>query len=820
MKFKSIFNRQDIKFMDRTDIIETVKLEYQHLSFENNYYKVLSIYGMGGIGKSRLLSEIKKILDERMKAEHTNITILNLSLEIADSTILLNAIVHLRGQIPYACPLFDYAFFAYWNRVQVTKLNEDYFKTVKSQWFEYLKDFGALISIPLSGFQEFVNIPLDKMAEIAEKTFQKVKTTYYSHIFNGRMLEISSLTAKELYSSLGGLLGMEINRLYHNKKLIIIVDAYKQFSDTTVKDWLLDLVESSYTGLFIIAGREKIRFPFLKKNELISYELKELPEEEASKLLLESIPGIDTNSVRNIVSISDGIPIYLELAINTYQSTDMLHSPHKAEMIFYKDKNEIIDRFFSHLPENEREFMLGLSFVQVFDREIFLMLLSLFPTTTCLAYDDIHSLSLVTNIENEENLYKIHNVIHNNVIHILPYDTRYDIFQKYLNHIASRTIFGASDNQIIILYKHLIQLIIDNEFNLQTNDTERLLDIFFTIKQTRIVIMPVEISDFSKYEPLKDVYWFTKAISEERADTKVRVSYLEKIDSSNNYLGKHNKSLQIISGYLNQWLGDGTILVSNLQNIIPTLKSTEIREWYYAQAIIFMADHHTIIGNFKQAKAILEPFQEEIRNYPEQENSIFQSLRHMGHMYRFNLLFDDAKRYYLATQDTNHKYKNSIQEVYIRTNLCETDCYLLPDFLYKENCFSGLKLAKTLDDAKSMAKIYYSMAIAYIHLKKYKLARKYIHKSLYYSKKDGYELGLLSPMLAELYLQYALGQPLQVTNFRLLLDKVKVYQFLWLPVAIMQNDDFRINEIHSQFEWIDFDQTLKTYNKFFTLIES
>ncbi len=112
---------------------------------------------------------------------------------------------------------------------------------------------------------------------------------------------------------------------------------------------------------------------------------------------------IDINSVRNIVSISEGIPIYLELAINTYQNTDMFHIPYKAEMLFYKDKSEIIDQFFSHLPENEREFMLGLSFVQVFDREIFLMLLSLFPITTCLAYDDIHSLSLVTNIENEEN---------------------------------------------------------------------------------------------------------------------------------------------------------------------------------------------------------------------------------------------------------------------------------------------------------------------------------------------------------------------------------------------------------------------------------
>ncbi|MCC8137675.1 MAG: hypothetical protein LIO76_06350 [Clostridiales bacterium] len=379
------------------------------------------------------------------------------------------------------------------------------------------------------------------------------------------------------------------------------------------------------------------------------------------------------------------------------------------------------------------------------------MLLSLFPITTCLAYDDIHSLSLVTNIENAENLYKIHNVIHNNVVHILPYDARYDIFQKYLNHIASRTIFGASDNQIIILYKHLIQLIIDNEFNLQINDTELLLDIFFTIKQTQVVIMPVDISEFSKYEPLKDIYWLTKAISEERADTKVRVSYLEKIDSSNNYLGKHNKSLQIISGYLNQWLGDDTILVSNLQNIIPTLKSTEIREWYFAQALIFMADHHTIIGNFKQAIAILEPFQKDIRNYPEQENSIFQSLRHMGHIYRFNLCFDDAKSFYLATQDNNHKYKNSIQEVYIRTNLCETDCYLLPELLYKENCFPGLKLAKALDDAKSIAKIYYSMAIACIHFKKYKLVRKYIHKSLYYNKKDGYELGLLSPMLVQCF---------------------------------------------------------------------
>ena len=145
--FDEFFSKTDIDFIDRDDLIEIVKSEYCHMLSEKGYFKVFSIYGMGGIGKSRFLSESKTILDKIFSSDSRKV-ILYLSLEISDSTIFLNALVQLRKQIREICPLFDYALLTYWKRTQINKLDDDFMDTLKKQWFESAHLLGALFSYP------------------------------------------------------------------------------------------------------------------------------------------------------------------------------------------------------------------------------------------------------------------------------------------------------------------------------------------------------------------------------------------------------------------------------------------------------------------------------------------------------------------------------------------------------------------------------------------------------------------------------------------------------------------------------------------------
>lgn len=814
MSFQDILDKVDIKFIDRNDITDFVKTEYYHMISEKGYYKIFSVYGMGGMGKSRLLMELKSVLEKTFSAD-CDLEVFYLSLEIVNSDNYLNALIKLREQIKCACPLFDYSLLSYWRYSQITKLDESFLKTVKRQWFDIAKDLGSMVSYPLS---QFLSLPIDTCMSIMEKGVYACKMKYYESYFNEKIKDISTFTENELRECLGAFLGMELNRLYHKKHLFVMIDAYEQYQSSEFVDWLDDLIEQSATGLFIISSREQIKVSSRIKKYFYSKELGPLPKTLVSELLKNSIPVIDDSTINHIINVTECVPIYLSLAIKTYHNLCKNHLPFDEITFFmYKSKDELILKFFNHLKPGEQEFMLALSFVQIFDQNIFEMLLSIVPSTSILAFNEIRSLSLVSNITNDSSFYKVHNVINTNVNKIIDYDTRYYIFRKYLNHIASKTIPLASDIQKIILYKHILLMVMKNEFILKKDEMELLLDIFFQLKQTLRIVLPNGIDGLENYMPLKNFYHFTRAVSDERQDTLIRLKWLEQIDFGKNDFGKHNKSLRIINGYLRQWNGDDKILIRYLSEAYPALQKKEIREWYYAQTVIFWADHLTITGKFRSAEKALNQFYNDIKDYSDQENSIFQTARHLGHVYRFNFSTRMANKMYLSTRTKDNQFANHIQKIYIYTNLCETNCYLQP-LKVNQYCYSGLRLAKTLNDSKSLAKIYYSMAIASIHAQKYKRARKYINKSMYYDKKDGYELGLLFPMLANLFLRYSVGKPLETMAFEHLLKRVQVYGFLRLALAVMNNDRKQIKQIQSQYEWLNFKETVKILRKFLTII--
>lgn len=813
MSFKNIINKQELRFVDRKKIISNTKTYYQTMMREKPFFQILSISGMGGIGKSRLLNELKFILEKTYCNDDKQV-ILYVTLEIVSSDYFLNSLIKLRSQINEVCPLFDYSFLTYWKRTQISKLDESFMNVFKRQWITAAKWLGSMFSIPV----KIANLSLETILDFLEKSFDFIKERYYAAFFNSHSKNISEYSSDELKECLAGFLGMDINRIFYEKNLCIFIDSYERYPSSHYVDWLMDLMEQAHTGLFIVSGREKISFPNEIKKYVIQESLNTLPEDHAQILLKEYIPNITETALQHILKITDGLPIYLNLAINTYKNLCVSDEKFNEYSFFmYKSKEDITKKFFNHLKPSHQEFLLPLSFLQLFDQEIYYYITTLCPNSSIVDYNDFQLLSIISNIENDNDFYKVHDVLNSNVIEILDFKTRYFLFHKYIEHIVAKTILYATDTQKIILYKHIVNMIVKNKFILQQDDTELLLDLFFSLKQTLHTILPTGILELDTYEPLKEVNYFTKAIANEREDTLKRLEYLKHIDFKNNMFGKHRKSLQIIYGFLTQWSGNDQPLVKYLSSAYPLLNDTEIREWYYAQTVIFWADHLTLIGKFKKAKQVLDLFKKQLKNFPDQENSIFQTIRHTGHLFRFNMFLEDANREYFSTMDEFQHFKNIYQEIYIVTNICETSCYLQPELVFK-HCHNGLKIGKNLKDLKSRAKIYYSMGIANIHRKKYKRAKKYIRNSIYLNILDGYELGIISSMLAQLYLQFATGKPLNSNSYEQFLTQKNVYGFQILPILLIEKNETRIKSLSSRYDWLNFEKTIKTYQKFFTAI--
>lgn len=684
----------------------------------------------------------------------------------------------------------------------------------KLQWADAAKWIGGMFSISI----KITSLSLETILEFLEKSFICIKDKYYASFFKKHSQSISDYSTEELKECLAGFLGMDINRIFCEKNLCIFIDAYERYPSSEYVDWLMDLIEQAHTGLFIVSGREKITYPNEIKKYVVAETLKVLPPQNAEVLLKEYIPDITELNIQHILDITEGLPIYLSLAISTYKNVYENGEKFDENTFFmYKNKEDITKKFFNHLKPAHQEFLLPLSFLQLFDQEIYYYIITLCPKSSVVDYNDFQLLSIISNMENDNDFYKVHDVLNTNVIEILDLKTRIFLFHSYLQHIVSKTILYATDTQKIILYKHIINMIIKNHFTLKQDDTELLLDLFFSLKQTLHTLLPSGIPGLDTYEPLMEINYFTKAVANEREGTVKRLEYLCHIDFNHNMFGKHQKSLNIIYGFLTLWNGNDHPLVQYLTLAYPLLNDSEIREWYYAQTVIFWADHLTIIGKFKEAKQVLQLFQKKLLNFPEQENSIFQTIRHMGHLFRFNMFLEDANREYFSTMDEFKQFKNVYQEIYIITNICETHCYLNPEIVF-EYCHRGLKLGKNLNDLKSRAKIYYSMGIANIHKKRYKRSKKYIRKSMYLNIYDGYELGILSSLLSFIYLQFATGQPLSTQSYEKLLSKLNVYNFQMLPLAIIKNDSVKINSISRQYEWLNFNKTVKTYKDFLSII--
>lgn len=775
---------QCISFTDRKNEIKIIYNNLNSLLCDHFYFKVLSFYGIGGIGKSRFV----EFAINSANISHQKLTYLKINLEIVKSDNILNAIFGLRKQIPTTCPCFDYAILNFWNRYSPNELYTDFSKTIIEQC---LSSFSDKSDFSLKGVS---------ILPLLNNIISGIRGVYLDSVFSS---EIENLTYSEFIRKLPEFLGVDIRNKFFDNYLLVFIDAYEQYD----VNWIEKLIDSVNYGVYIITSREKLTWTTLKVSQ---YQIKELPEEDTKDLLAKyHIMGEQCN---NIIAITECVPIYVELAINA------LKKDVNENNYLFKDRNDIINQFFNHLSKEHQEILIVLSLVQIFNEEIFEKLAKeLNIHFSILNYYEIENLSIVQSVSGFDDFFKIHDVVAFNIMKTYNYKYRFKVFEKYIK------VLGQSDFtkiQYIMLYKHVLNLFIQNDFSLEKKICEQILDLFFIAKGTLLPIEYESIEHFKTNGELSPIYYFTKAIYEERANSSIRLEWLNYIVDKKNIFGKHFKSFNILHGYLVGLIGNQSELISTLNTIDSTLLPSEINEWYYGQTKIFLGDYYVTQGKFITAKEILEKFQLELCNQESPINNyLFQVNRHIGHLKRFNMFCDEAKEQYRKALNVVG-LPSELQKMYIFTNFCETDC-LFDYECIKNNFSTDLKLCKKNHDLKSMAKIYCSLALVHIKDKKYKAARKCIKKSMFLNKTDGYQSGIMYSFLYQLYLEKKINNEFSKNTllcFEKQLARINRYGYMRLPIYILNNDNDSIIKISKQFEWLNFERTLAEYKRFFSEI--
>ncbi len=165
-------------------------------------------------------------------------------------------------------------------------------------------------------------------------------------------------------------------------------------------------------------------------------------------------------------------------------------------------------------------------------------------------------------------------------------------------------------------------------------------------------------------------------------------------------------------------------------------------------------------------------------------------------------------------------HENTIFREYLTANCCETECYF-PSQNFIRNVSIQLDSMTTPYNVKNKAKILYSLAIANTVKKHYQSAEKCIGQSLEINHADGYISGELFAYMAQAYLDYSQKGAVTVqtlNEIKVRLEKNEVYRFFQLPLALMANDESKVERIAIAYEWLDFEQTVEKYRQFFMLL--
>lgn len=803
------------EFIDREQIIHYTMGEVNK-SLTSQYFNVINIHGFGGLGKTSLLHELKIKINKK----YPNVKIIDVSFEMSDKTVISD-LCKIRKQLNFFCPHFDYAFLKYWDRNGYTELKGTIFTTIEQRFFE---NFSSVVS-NMPGIDKCKNLSKFGIPYVSEllKCFDFITNSLSKLKYKEFIQYISNLEDKALLPELPKYLGEDIYNNMSGSSTIFLFDAYVQSMPySRSSEWLLDLIKCAGTGLYVVTSREKLLWEDPKVN-IQNKNLEVFPNEVAEKYLSKYIE--DKELIDAIIKFTGCIPIYVDLALDVY-STNSNNKELLKEAMF-KDRNELVKTFIDHLNEGVREAILSLSIVRIFNEMIFDQLVhDLSLKISNLNYKEVINTSLINYTTQSTNLTKIHDVFCNNVDTLVSFDNKIKILKAYTDVISTRCMYDkdkeTSVEDITVLFNTILALEIklSKDGKISTSIIENTITIFLELTGVCLNFSVPEVTEEIKDDTVSDMLYFFNGFIERRNSTKKSIRLLESVKFPEKF-GKHESSYNITYHYNLSLTGKYSKLKEFLFKENKALKEKDKGTWYYIKLKSYIADYDTMDGKFIRAMNTLNEMNEYVKeDIVYKINDKIHWYRYIGHIYRFNMMQEDAVENYSAI--LKESYCTNSQRAHLNTNICESLCYTDPVEvikLFNEN----VNYIKEFKQTKDLGKIYYSKAIAETLLKNYEEAQENINTSIKINSDDGYDSGCLFAYMAQACLDYAkegFVSSSTLKNITELINNNGVYKFFMLPIAIMQGDQYKISEIEKSFEWLDFKDTLTRYNNFLSKLKS
>lgn len=335
------------------------------------FMQVLAYYGIGGVGKTKLLHKIATELDEKIANNARHIYF-----DFNDSQNPIEALFSIKNilikKYKFEFPLFELGQYAL-----AQKNGQDMKAPEAKSFLDKSPSLGILLDVA----------EILPVADLCAKLIKAVDSSvsFISNIVKKHKISvqaINTLEPQELQSYLPHLFAKDLNDNIetNDEPLVIFLDTYEQLVNE-VKDgntihfadeWLKGdrgLVLNCHNVLWVIAGRERLKWIDLDSDwdgTLLQYSLGQFSESDSIDYLQKA--GVEDSTLcKQISKLTSGVPIHLSLCVDVYNR--IRESNGVPSINDFGDSFENLIPLFLKRLENESERLLVylLSYIQTWD---------------------------------------------------------------------------------------------------------------------------------------------------------------------------------------------------------------------------------------------------------------------------------------------------------------------------------------------------------------------------------------------------------------------------------------------------------------------
>ncbi len=825
-RLKALVATQAVKkFTDRDNAKEAFNRNLGDYLSGHIRFKVLTYYGVGGIGKTSLLRELQRLAKEMSGSEQKKLCCITVDFDSDSIGSAVDALYAFRQRWPGKCPLFEFALAKYW-AAQGKSLDQ-----IKRH---VIREDSLLFDLVEAG-SSFADVFAP--AKLVKKLYSKGAEFIQRHgDLSQRFEEIETLSEGQLAEWLPVLLGEEIQKWLNNtdNKLLLFVDGYERLlSKDRFKlgkligdEWLRESIGATENGLYIICGRNYLSWEDLNPEWAVFIEqhvLGELASEDANTFLM-GIPVEDGVIRQSIVSASHGVPLYLDLCASIYILKKQAGEP-VTEADFQGTEGRVIDRFLNYLDKEQAEAVRALSSIESFDKKLFGEITkSLNIGIPVTLFDDFCSASYAEYIKESNTLAKIHDIVRAYLRPNIAVDDLLTIVNIVFSE-AQRSNSHQDHARLVWLIRGLMPSLASGRVAL---DHEKLLGLFVfcaDLADVGFIDEIMEIGDCLSMIPisacLDDLRLIGDAI---RAYCLRRASRLNEateiyLSISGNELSRLAPELRLRIRYnaahVSHLLGKYSHAKAEYQAIVReiavTVSQSNTRTRHLARRQL--GDLLMLEGGFTEALNLFEECQE-----TEDADQLWklECRRFIGHVYRFNWMFREAVQFYseIAEQSKQCNLKGMYGKALV--NLTEIYCITDPDRAI-ETGEQAIELCDACGNRIEVGKALTALSLAAMRKGNIQDSQQYLSQAEDVQTSTGYRSGLVFVEYARSCILFALGKDellnTSLSNIEALVEELGVYQFLSREAwSICGRGDIRT--VASAYSWVDKSHTEDEILKF------